>query len=392
MTTEKEYFLHLLACFLGGEEIQPRQVDWQVIFQLADQHNVQAIIAHQASTLPAPYAPTGQIKSFFNQQIGRTLQNYDVKQKVKAKIHALLDKSDIDHVFVKGSALRQYYPVPEFRTSGDIDVILRPADYHRMVELLESINCSYTDLNNVTVLHAKGTEVEIHSNANIDCPYFSDLFAIGEDMGEHLYQIDMYDHILYVLRHICKHIKSTGAGVRMLMDMDVLIRNIDDFDQQELNARCEKAGYAKSWQAIASLLALWFHTPIEPYIDLGEDTALLSNFETVFLDGGVFGFEQFDLGDYYISKSVGDSDKLGFWTRIKALLHLFFPPVETLTNSFAYADRHRILVPVAYFHKLFLAVFTRFGHSRDTINAIMHNDSDVSIVYRDLLEELEISK
>lgn len=391
MTREKEYFIHLLAGFLNGEAPKPMAVDWTKIFELADQHSVQAIVSQQIKALPADVAPQGKLKSMFNQQIGRTIQAYDKRSEAIAVLESFFCDNKTDYMFVKGAGISCYYPVPEYRTSGDIDVIVRDIDFDVIVQLLRN-QWQVKDNGNVAVLTVNDVEVEVHSAGSIKDQYFDDIFTLAEQIGEYKYQLNMYHQLLFVLRHISKHLSHSGAGVRMLMDVDVLVRANPDFDNQRFNIMCVQANCQKIWNTISSLAHHWFATPVDCDRQVVSDSVLMSNLERVFLDGGVFGFSQFDLGDYYITKSLGTQQQVTVGTRLRAILRLIFPGKDVLYNQFGYANRHKLLLPVAFCHRVLIAVFTRFGHSKNTLNAILHNDSGISVIQRDLLRELDITE
>lgn len=40
-------------------------------------------------------------------------------------------------------------------------------------------------------------------------------------------------HLIYVLCHIIKHFNSCGAGIKMFMDIDAIIRKIKNFHNEK---------------------------------------------------------------------------------------------------------------------------------------------------------------
>lgn len=388
MKIEKEYFIHLLSCFLNCSQPEGKQIDWNEIYALAEAHNVQGIIANEVKMLPGEFQPNGKMKSYFNQHIGLTVQDFAKKEIAKERLIAVLNENEIDHLIVKGASLQKHYPEPELRTSGDIDAIVRKQDYKKAVALLKNIfpNSKYT----AEVLNFKifDTAIELHSTSNVETKYFDDIFEHSKHIDKHTYELDNYDHLLYVLCHLCHHIKYTGAGIRMLMDIDVLVRAINNFDQVYFEEMCKKAGFEKSWSVISSLSRLWFNTPINakyPTLDEG----LIKSFERVMLDGGVFGFNEGTLGGHYVANSIENGEKAGLLPKFKALLLLFFPSVKAIKNNYSYASKSRLLIPIAYLNRIFDGVFKRFNHSVGTIKEIAHSN-DYSAIQADLMNELNI--
>ena len=50
----------------------------------------------------------------------------------------LLEDAGIRVAIIKGSAAAIYYPVPEYRTMGDVDLLVSPKDYKKAIELLRN--------------------------------------------------------------------------------------------------------------------------------------------------------------------------------------------------------------------------------------------------------------
>ena len=52
------------------------------------------------------------------------------------EIRTLFNNNEIDHVFLKGSVLKELYPTPETRRMGDIDVLIRVEQYEKIIKSL----------------------------------------------------------------------------------------------------------------------------------------------------------------------------------------------------------------------------------------------------------------
>lgn len=389
MTKEKEYFIHLLSCFLNGSAPNCAEVDWKEIYRLCDMHDVQGIIAQMIKQLPSEFQPEKSIKSYFNQQLGFTVMDYEFKEQAKAELVKLLNDLGVDHLLVKGAVIRSLYPIPELRTSGDIDVIVRSDEYENAVEKLKEIipNTRYTA--DVFYFKINDVKIEMHKYSDVETNYFDDIFSLAKNTESHTFELDEYNHLLYVLCHLCHHLRYRGAGIRMLMDIDVMIRSINDFNQEYFEYLCKKAGFEKSWGILSSLSRLWFNTPINASYDLTNDD-ILSSFEGVMLDGGVFGFEASTLGDYYVAKNTKSNEKIGFKVKLKALFALFFPSVKALNNSYPYVSKCKLLIPFAYLHRMFDGLFKRNAHSRDTIKGIVNSNNGYSQTKAELMNELNL--
>lgn len=380
MNKEKEYFIYLLSCFLNQKKPEGQAVDWKAVYDLADIHDVSGIIAQEIKLLPDEYKPENELKSYFNQRLGFTVQSCNKREMAKRKLKAFFDKNRIKHIFVKGEVIRQFYPVPELRTSGDIDVIIQPEDFEKTLDIIKKSNAVILKvISNTIVISICGVEIEIHKYADVKSDYFDCIFDLCSLQDGYTYAMDNYTHLLYVTCHLCKHLSYRGAGIRMLMDIDVLIRSINNFDQESFIIMCSKAGIEKSSRVLLSLCNLWFNTPVQPYFNIADDIALTEAFERVMLDGGSFGYKVNSVPLSSVSKS-----------KVRTLLKLMFPSREFLKIAYPYCEKHRFLFPVAILNRIADGCFRKRRQAKASARQIM-SDSDISNIQRELLKELEIN-
>ena len=391
MTAEKEYFIYLLSCFLSGESPKGRRVDWEEIYRLADIHDVGAVISQEIKYLPDEYKPQGTLASHFIQVIGFTIREYESRNRAFLFIKRLLDKNDVDHIFVKGIVVKDFYPIPEMRTSGDIDVIVRTEEFDRVVKLIKSVGIKIiTYTTEVITVDAGGVEIEIHKEADVGSHYFDDIFSLCRIADGHTYAFNNTDHLLYIICHLAKHLAYTGAGIRMLMDIDVMVRNLENFNQAEFLRLCDTAGIKKSGEALLSLSAFWLHTPIVPNVDYSEETALLERFENVMLNGGSFGYETSAIPVKYFETVSNRDGDLCFVDRAKIILKMAFPDKEYLRKCYPYYKKNSHLYIVARINRVIDGLFKKRSLVKKAFSQV-NSDSEISAYQKELIKELEIN-
>lgn len=386
MNENSRNFINLISCFLNNKIPENVEYNWEQIYKLANMHDVSGIIANEIKLLPPKLQPFGKIKSYFNQSLGLTVRAYYSRCSVKEKLCEFFNKTQIDYLFVKGCEVCAFYPQPELRTSGDIDVVVRNEDYDKLVKLVNAENFDDIRITPTTVsFKIDDFEVEIHKGADVYTNYFSNIFDMCKKRG-YEYKLDNYGALLYVLLHIAKHLKSYGAGVRMLMDVDVCVRSIDDFDEQKLMNMCKNSGALKCCQMILSLCNFWFDTPVRQYMDFTENQPLITLLENCFVYGGTFGFYNKNVGSYYLIKSA--NGKIGVKERIKAVLILVFPKWDIVRKEYKYSEKHNYLTPIAYINRLFDGIFRRGKHSISTVKQIMSSSDESVLNDAQVLKEL----
>lgn len=390
MNSNEKYFVSLMASHLNSiPPVSDNNIDWKKIFHLSAIHNVTAIAANQILMLSNKDNIPKDILSSFRQQMGYTVMDAQKKETAILFIKQIFMKSNIDFIFVKGAVIRNYYPVKEFRTSADIDVIVKYEDIDKCRSILKEKNIILDDNINYTFsFFYEEQHIEVHCNKDFDHPYFMNIFHMCSKNGcEHVLSDE--DHLLYVMCHIIKHFNMYGAGIKMFMDIDVLIRHMKNFDYEDFIQKSRKLGIETFAKAAFSLCNFWFDTPVKSEIDFSKNENFRKLFEEEIISSGSFGFNKRNQGSYYINKGIGKGEKNNIAAKFRAFLFMLFPPKIYLMDAYKYLDKHPILLPFAWINRLFDAVFRRGKQSKNTIRLILKSSKEAE-EYKKLLNELDI--
>lgn len=288
-----EYFIYLVSCHLNGENPSgEKRNDWQQIYNLADKNGVSAIAAVTVNKLPEDCRPKGNLLTLFNQSLDAARQNYKRKMKSLSAFLSALSAENIPHLLVKGAVLRNLYPEPALRTGGDTDVIVKHTDYYNAAQVLKSRGFEQKNMKDSEAkFEINGDAFEINTeleSINIQSKiYFSTPFDdISESVGC-TYKLKPLYHLLYIITHIAHHLKEGGAGMRMITDIDILIRNYSDIDIDSFLLLCENINIRKTAEAMIALSKKWFSTPVAIHFTFeDEDTQpLLKNLTGVITSG-----------------------------------------------------------------------------------------------------------
>lgn len=382
MNKNEEYFVSLIYSHLNNTvPAAPDNINWEDIYRLSQINNIVGIIASELQKLDKDIRPDSKTLSLFNQQLAYTLIDYEEKEYAIKQIKDLLTENHIDHIFIKGEIIKKYYPVKELRTSADTDIIIRNEDIDKIRDIVNNKNIEITEDNGDGITFKLCNQsIEIHRDADCGNEYFKDIFALCTADGNE-YIIDDYNHLFYILCHIIKHFKYCGAGIKMFMDIDVVIRHIGAFDYQKALKMSRNIGIETFFTTTMALCRKLFNTPINA--DINADSSLLELFSSEIISAGSFGFEKRDISSFYAIKSR----KNGRQSKLNAFKALLFPTNDYLKMGFDYAKKHPILLPAAWVHRLFQAVFKNGSHSLDTINSIANSNNDN---YIQLLNELDL--
>ena len=80
------------------------------------------------------------------------------------QVEERLRQNKIIHVLMKGYILKQCYPIPELRTMGDVDFLIRKEDRYRTHQELLNLGFTCTCEKGFVWCYQKGnTNLEVHS-------------------------------------------------------------------------------------------------------------------------------------------------------------------------------------------------------------------------------------
>lgn len=185
-------------------------------------------------------------KSLFRQ----TLQESEIKI-----VKAYFDENEISYMVLKGENIRKLYPKADMRSSMDIDLIVKPIDFERARSILEKLGFLYDKQNNYHASLKKKPMVNIELHTQM-CDSslvlgFENKFNVwqrakkkNENTFEH--ELSKEDLYIYMLAHFAQHMVSSGAGVRCVMDLYLLVlKYSSEFNNEYLTAQLELFSFSQ---------------------------------------------------------------------------------------------------------------------------------------------------
>ena len=207
-------------------------------------------------------------------------------------IASALDECGIPYVPLKGSVIRDLYPVPELRTSSDIDVLVREEDLDRAVQELESrtdFSVLRRDYHDISMVNAR-VHLELHFTLKHNADNIDRLLANAWDYAAptgsgSCWAFTPEFQIFHVIAHMSKHFTNGGLGIRPFIDL-WLLRHKTQFDENAVREMCAECGILTFYEECCALSEVWLggaeHT---------DTTRLLEGF---CLSGGVYGSDHFN--------------------------------------------------------------------------------------------------
>lgn len=354
MTKEKLFLLDALQGFIHGEKLNlDTELDWDLLQALAQSHSVSGILG--CMTMQSPEACPEQLRSKLKKLCLETVGVFTRRTEKADAVIEKLSEAGIDHMLFKGYVVRNYYPVPELRTYGDIDILIKPQDRKRCHALMQQLGYAvkndwepvYSYYNNFELYEIHTQMLETDVPGKDECSeYFKSAWDNAQCTHGHTYEPKPEFHFIYLLTHIAKHLSGSGAGVRMYMDLAVFIERFKDgTDWEYIDRTLKRLGLREFADAALTVVEKCFK--VESPIKLNRlPDETLEQFLDYTMDGGSFGH----VGRDSALITLKNSERSG---RAATLMRRVFPPAETLERRYTYLQGRKWLLPVAWVDRVF---------------------------------------
>ena len=245
----------------------------------------QAIIA-----LPSTYLSSLELspelgKEWKNQIIQQLSYNFQYKY-VQSKLPI-----QVPYVILKGTAAAQYYPYPEYRTMGDIDIMTRREDFTTAYQQLQDDGYQVIEeLNRETTLKKNNVVVELHRtfaslNDPVQAKYLDDLI-IQNITPSHVLPDPVNG--LVILEHINQHLEG-GIGLRQIIDWMMFVdKCLPDEKWPEFLTMAQKTGLVKLAMTCTRMCEMYLGLPHRKWC-ADTDPALCEQLMDYVFECGNFG-------------------------------------------------------------------------------------------------------
>ena len=275
----------------------------------------------------------------------QSLANNERRMFFLGKLSKELTEAGIEHCVLKGSSLAVLYPMPELRISGDVDMLINPADEKQVMKFMEERNFAvterYKNAQNFTAKHPKAGLFEIHVklfDSEFDKYVLKDKFKVKEPFvlttnpdGTELNILSKNDGLYFAASHMIKHFVKDGLGLRQVSDWLLYVEKYgDEVDMAGFNTVIEELGFGKFMNAIYTIGNKYFKMNFKCEEENPED--ILSDMD----EGGSFGHNDKDRKKYkerLLNNLYGKNDNEVRSSTFKRVIRLAFPSRRFLAKK-----------------------------------------------------------
>ncbi|MBQ8684596.1 MAG: nucleotidyltransferase family protein [Clostridia bacterium] len=322
------------------------------------------------------------IAKAFLQERTMAVYRYEQSNYELEEVCRILEEEKIEHIPLKGSVLRKYYPEPWMRTSCDIDILVRQEQVKNIVDILtEKYGYTYAihTQHDYSLYSVGGVHIELHFIL-----IFHD--TAGDDFTRRvwekatnetgcLYKKKLPDDLFftYHIAHMAQHIlEGGGCGIKPFIDIQIMNKKMGiSIDQVQI--ALEECGLTTFAKKVVELSNNWFVN-----VEEGNE---LKELEAYVLCGGVYG----TLDNKII---VGSSTKKG---KFHYILKRLFLPYRRLCLLYPSLKKCPILFPfyqVRRWFRLLRKNGVKVSGAVRELKSVSQVDSDTKERMGKMLQEL----
>lgn len=272
----------------------------------------------------------------------------------------------VPYAVLKGTTASQYYPYPEYRSLGDIDIITRKEDYDKAYqELVDNGYKIIKKLDREVGFEKNGVVVELHRffaslKDHRQAQYLDDLIVNNID-DTHVLPDEINGLVL--LEHIYQHLEN-GLGFRQIIDWMMFVdKCLPDDKWQSFQRMAEKIGLERLAVVTTKMCEMYLGLPKREWCNKA-DTLLCKQLIDYISACGNFGVSRSD------SISTGDNVFYMSFTRKS-----FFSLLQTRGLENWKAAHYSILRPFAWIYQLFRYIKRGIYRENASSNIIMEYKS-----------------
>lgn len=260
---EELYLLILLKNALAGiknPEDNYSEINIDIVIAEAQKHAVLSLLYDELESEILTDIQRKQVDKYCRQIV---LQNYRLLFLTKYLV-GVLQENRVSALVLKGVSTASWYPIPELRKSGDVDLLISKSEQvNKVTNILEEAGFTKKSEQHANYhmefLSPDGIAIEIHTdfteqfaNKQLNISMQNqvekglELKVMGETMGMELPMLNKAFHAYELLLHMLHHFTTSGFGLKLLCDWVVcwnqewLEAEKQEFHQLTIESKTEK--------------------------------------------------------------------------------------------------------------------------------------------------------
>lgn len=371
LTKVQKEFLKILESFTHDKEyFLPEDFnEFAQLLKIAQEHHMAAAVYEKIRISSVCRIPENAgYMMMWKQMAIRDVMMQVQRENGFLAVYEKLGAAGIRPLVVKGCVCRNLYSNPDYRISGDEDMLLPRGDFEKCDEILLAEGLMREELNmdclpyEIPYRNPKnGVYIELHfslfpeesgayGHLNEE---FQDVFekCIYEEIqGKKVFTLSPTSHMFYLICHSFKHFLHGGFGLRQVCDMVKMAEYYgSQIDWKDIEKRLVRLNMSDYWNALVEIGTKYLGFSLEKaaypenmkkaevdYVPMLEDL----------LDSGIYGnstMERKHSSNMTLAAAAsGKKDTTG------SIMASLFPNAEYMKGQFAWVEKYPWLLPATY--------------------------------------------
>lgn len=255
-------------------------------------------VAQRQKTIPflLPYAADSPYLPEIKRLTKSMMLNYYQIEQFTHRVTTLFTQNNIPYILLKGISLAAYYPTPEQRKLGDLDLLLADPSMLPSVKAI-LLQHGFREDPEVSDHHATfiytfptsghSCILELHyrivglyqyqkANRIVDSIYSNaSLKPVSQQInGNDYFVLPPTEYTFYLLHHMLKHYLYSGFGIRLVCDFFFYVTNhLNEIDCSKLHRWCSESRILHFYEIIVASCRIYLGLPqtFDPDIHYNEN-------------------------------------------------------------------------------------------------------------------------
>ncbi len=365
----KEYLLNVTSNVLNGSPLaEPNNINLDKLLKLAKRNAVTAILY---SALGQKFSGENAEKLSKDYKMS-VLRNLEQEAEIQ-RIRKDFTDNNIDFMLLKGTHLKELYPQKELRFMVDMDVLVRPQDHEKAMDIIAShgLKKKMESDKDAAFIKEPFLTVEVHKSLfhpeNEFYKFFLDVWEKAEKTSSNEYKMNDNDLYVYTLAHLCEHYLEAGSLFRPCMDLYLLNKN-RELDFEYINSRFEEMGILEFANNIFKLTKCMFESA-----DKDETLELMENY--VVLGAPVKNAEE-------ASRLATAND-----SKFKRLISKLFPNYKSMVLRYEILKKLPFLLPVFWIIRIVSITFSKDDKINKKKNYLINTDPKSADIMNEIFKK-----
>ncbi len=263
---------------------------------------------------------------------------------------------------------------------GDIDILIKPEgrEKARKTMVRNGYRNPFDGATHDVYFKDNSIHVEIHPQIDTHLEEahlkaLGDVWADAVPIAGSEYELDTSTNLLYIICHLAKHLKSSGIGIRQILDVGVMLTKMDDkIDRARFFGLLDESGLRLFFDHLVYINKKYFDFPIDEAYLAGyvPDNGLIEEMLDYFIASGVHGkAPNFNQAVPALTKISSKEGRVRF-SKTKYLFHVAFPTYKDMAATRKYLHKHPYLLPYAWMSRWYDLMFKKTRRSIAKLKAL----------------------